>query len=56
MPERTPYGFHRNLADHLLLGKPIGAPLADSVKVVDILEAAARSMSRGGTLEAIDGD
>ena len=29
--------------------------LADSVKVVAILEAAARSMSRGGTLEVIDG-
>ncbi len=56
VPERTPYAFHRNLADHLLLGEPIGAPLADSVKVVAILEAAARSMSRGGTLEAIDGD
>ena len=54
--ERTPYAFHRNLADHLLLGEPIGAPLADSVKVVAILEAAARSMSRGGTPEVLDGD
>ncbi len=43
-------------ADHLLLGEPIGAPLADSVKVVAILEAAARSMSRGGTREVIDGE
>ncbi len=56
VPERKAYAFHRNLADHLLLGEPIGAPLADSVKVVAILEAAARSMSRGGTLEVIDGD
>ena len=39
VPERTPYAFHRNLADHLLLGEPIGAPLADSFKVVAILEA-----------------
>ena len=52
--EREPYAFHRNLADHLLLGEPITAPLADSVKVVAILEAAARSMSRGGTPEVID--
>ena len=43
-------------ADHLLLGEPIAAPLADSVKVVAILEAAARSMSRGGTVEAFHGD
>lgn len=54
--EREPYRFHQNLADHLLLGEPITAPLADSVKVVAILEAAARSMSRGGTPEVIDGD
>ena len=54
--ERAPYAFHRNLADHLLLGEPIGAPLTDSVKVVAILEAAARSMSRGGTREVLDGD
>ncbi len=53
--QRQPYSFHRNLADHLLLGEPITAPLDDSVKVVGILEAAARSMRRGGTLEAIDG-
>jgi predicted dehydrogenase len=53
---REPYAFHRNLADHLLIGEPITAPLADSVAVVRILEAAARSMERGGTVEVIDGD
>jgi len=53
--EREPYSFHRNLADHLLLGEPITAPLADSVKVVAILESAARSMRHGGTLEVLDG-
>ncbi len=53
MPLRTHYPFHRNLADHLLTGEPIAAPLADSVKVIAILEAAARSMSSGGTLEAL---
>ena len=53
--EREPYGFHRNLADHLLLGEPITAPLADSVAVVAILEAAARSMDRGGSVEVLDG-
>ena len=55
LPEREPYAFHRNLADHLLLGEPIAAPLADSIKVVAILETAARSMHRGGTVEVLDG-
>ena len=49
IPEIKPYQFHSNLADHLLWGEPIAAPLADSVKVVGILEAAARSMANGGT-------
>jgi hypothetical protein len=53
MPGRAQYPFHRNLADHLLTGEPLAAPLADSVKVVAMLEAAARSMSKGGTLEVL---
>lgn len=54
IPERTPYSFHRNLADHLLLGEPLVAPLGDSLKVVAILEAAARSAEKGGTVEALN--
>ena len=53
MPIREHYPFHRNLADHLLTGEPIAAPVEDSVKVVAILEAAARSMSKGGTVEVL---
>ena len=53
MPIRAHYPFHANLADHLLTGEPIAAPLEDSVKVVAILEAAARSMSKGGTVEEL---
>jgi|WetSurMetagenome_2_1015567.scaffolds.fasta_scaffold03589_2 scyllo-inositol 2-dehydrogenase (NADP+) len=53
MPVREHYPFHRNLADHLLTGEPIEAPLKDSVKVVAILETAAQSMSKGGTLEVL---
>jgi predicted dehydrogenase len=56
MPLRQHYPFHRNLADHLLTGEPIAAPLEDSVKVVAILEAAARSMSKGGTVEVLHDD
>jgi len=55
IPDREHFQFHSNLADHLLLGEPITAPLEDAVKVVTILEAAARSMTNGGTLETVDG-
>ena len=55
IPAREHYHFHGNLADHLLLGEPIAAPLEDSVKVVAILEAAARSMANGGKLEVVHG-
>lgn len=54
-PERDPLAFHRNLADHLLWGEPLAAPLADSVKVVALLEAASRSMANGGSVEVLDG-
>jgi len=51
-PKRQDYLFHRNLADHLLFGEPLAAPLEHSIRVVAILEAAARSAASGGTLEA----
>ena len=54
IPDRDNYRFHCNLADHLLLGEPIVAPLDDSAKVVAILEAAARSMAHGGTMEVLN--
>jgi predicted dehydrogenase len=54
IPDRELYPFHRNLADHLLTGEPIAAPLTDSVKVVSILEAAARSMGNGGKAEVLN--
>ena len=54
LPPREPFGFHRNLADHLLTGEPLVAPLEDSVKVVAILEAARRSMEKGGSVEVTD--
>lgn len=54
LPERSHFAFHRNLADHILLGEPLAAPLSDSIKVVSVLEAASRSMDRGGTVEVID--
>jgi predicted dehydrogenase len=55
VPERRHYLFHQNIADHLLSGEPIAAPLTHSVQVVAILEAAARSAANGGTLEVLNG-
>ncbi len=55
LPKREHHLFHRNLADHLLTGEPIVAPLKDSVQVVAILEAAAKSAAKGGTPEVLDG-
>jgi predicted dehydrogenase len=51
IPERKDYAFHKNLADHLLTGEPLVSSLEDSVKVVAILEAAAKSAQKGGTVE-----
>jgi len=53
LPPREDFAFHRNLADHLLTGEPLAAPLSDSIKVVAILEAAARSMANGGRAEVL---
>lgn len=54
LPERSHFAFHRNLADHILLGEPLAVPLSDSIKVVSVLEAASRSMDQGGTVEVIN--
>ncbi len=53
LPSREKYPFHKNIADHLLLGEPLAAPLEDSVKVVSILAAAAISSANGGKPEQI---
>ncbi|MFP5578442.1 MAG: Gfo/Idh/MocA family oxidoreductase [Acidimicrobiia bacterium] len=40
--------FHRNLADHLLLGEPLEVDAADVRRVIRVLEAAQRSGDEGG--------
>ena len=54
IPQRQHYLFHQNIADHLLTGEPIVAPLEHSIRVVAILEAAVRSAANGGTMEVVD--
>lgn len=44
------WAFHRNLADHLLLGEPLAVPPSESRAVVAVLEAAHRSAAAGGAL------
>ncbi len=55
LPLRKDYAFHRNLADHLLTGEPIEASLDQSVKVVQILEAASKSFADGSIEVMING-
>ena len=44
------WGFHRNLADHLLLGEELAVAPEQSRDVVEVLEAAHRSGHEGGTV------
>ena len=44
------WGFHRNLADHLLLGEPLAVRPEQSRDVVAVLEAGHRSGANGGEL------
>ena len=43
------WGFHRNLADHVLLGEPLAVRPEESREVVRVLEAAHRSGADGGS-------
>lgn len=50
------WAFHRNLADHLLLGEPLAVPPQQSRDVVAVLEAAHRAGAGGSaTVELDDG-
>ena len=44
------WGFHQNLADHLLLGEDLAVAPEQSRDVVAVLEAAHRSGAEGGSL------
>ena len=46
-PEQR-FAFHRNLADHLLLGEPLAVTAASVRTVVAVLEASQRSSDEGG--------
>ncbi|MGI9023882.1 MAG: Gfo/Idh/MocA family protein, partial [Acidimicrobiales bacterium] len=44
----VPFAFHRNLADHLLLGEPLAVVPGSVREVVGVLEGATRSAAEGG--------
>ncbi len=48
LPPAQPFAFHRNLADHLLLGDPLAVAAGSAREVVAVLEAATRSAAAGG--------
>ena len=45
---QDPFAFHRNLADHLLLGEPLEVTPDAARRVVVLLDAAHRSAESGG--------
>jgi len=53
LPPVQPFAFHRNLADHLLLGDPLAVTPDSSREVVAVLEAASRSAAEGGASVAV---
>jgi predicted dehydrogenase len=48
------WGFHRNLADHLLLGESLAVPPTQSRAVVSVLEAAQRAGANGSAIVDLD--
>ena len=55
LPPVEPFAFHRNLADHLLLGDPLAVRPESARDVVAVLEAATRSAAAGGAPVALGG-
>ena len=55
LPPVEPFAFHRNLADHLLLGDPLAVRPESARDVVAVLEAATSSAAAGGAPVALGG-
>lgn len=51
---RDDNGFYRNLADHLAWGEPLAVTPAQARRTVAVMEAATRSIARGGTQLEVD--
>lgn len=56
LPARVRNGFYRNLADHLLWGEALAVRPEEARRNVAVMEAAARSIAKGGTqVDVADG-
>jgi predicted dehydrogenase len=51
---RDDHGFYRNLADHLAWGEPLAVTTAEARRTVAVMEAATRSIARGGAQIEVD--
>ena len=54
LPAREPHGFYRNLADHLAWGEPLAVTADEARRNVAVMEAATRSLKRGGAQLKVD--
>jgi predicted dehydrogenase len=51
---RDEHGFYRNLADHLAWDEPLAVPPQEARRTVAVMEAATRSIARGGAQIEVD--
>src|SRR5216684_3035266 len=54
LPARDEHGFYRNLADHLAWDEPLAVTAAEARRTVAVMEAATRSIARGGAELEVD--
>jgi scyllo-inositol 2-dehydrogenase (NADP+) len=54
LPRRDQHGFYRNLADHLAWDEPLAVTPEEARRTVAVMEAATRSIARGGTQLEVD--
>ncbi len=54
LPTRDEHGFYRNLADHLAWDEALAVTAAEARRTVAVMEAATRSIARGGAQLEVD--
>src|SRR6266576_1888309 len=54
LPTAPLYAFHRNLANHLHSGEPLAVPPEESRRNIVVMEAAKRSVERGGETISVE--
>lgn len=54
LPAHDEHGFYRNLADHLAWGEPLAVAPEEAHRTVALMEAATKSITRGGAQMRVD--